>query len=93
MVTRCGDLCEIQLDTLIDNLLSTAGALGKFLHQLVGQVHEIPVVGIGLIKLQHREFWIMPSRQPFVAKVAVNLIHPLKPADHQTLQKQFWRHP
>ena len=73
-------------------MLTATGPLGQFPHEFVGQIHEVSVVGIGLIELQHGEFWIVPSGQTLVTKIAVDFINALEASDHQTLQEQLWGH-
>ncbi len=55
------------------------------------QVHEVAVVGVRLVQLEHRELGIVPRRDAFVAEVAVDLVHALEAADDQPLQVQLRR--
>ena len=59
--------------------------------QLLGQVHQVVVVGVGPVELEHRELGIPAIADAFVAEVAVDLEHPLDAADHQALQVQLRR--
>ena len=58
----------------------------------LGQIHQVTVVGIGLIKLHHGEFRIVPGRQTLVAEIAVNLVDALKTTHHQSFQVQLRRY-
>ena len=60
--------------------------------QAFGQVHDLVVGGIGLVQFEHRELGVVPGRHTLVAEVAVDLVDPFQPADHQTLQIQLGRH-
>ena len=60
---------------------------------VLGQVHEIPVVGVRLVELQHRELGVVSRGQPLVAEVAVDLVDLLEAADHQPLQIELRRDP
>ena len=60
--------------------------------QLLGHLHHRGVIDIGLVELERGEFGVVPRRQPFVAKAAVDLEHLVgEPADHQPLQMQLGR--
>ncbi len=55
----------------------------------LGQVHDVPEVGVSLIQLQHRELRVVPGGDAFVAEDPADLVHLLDPADHQPLQMQL----
>ena len=59
--------------------------------QVFGQRHEITVVGIGLVKLQHGEFGIVDGRDAFIAKISIDFKHPLEPAHDQSFEVEFRR--
>ena len=61
------------------------------LEHALDQVHEVAVVGVRLVQLQHRELGVVPRRQPFVAEVAVDLVDALEAADDEPLQVQLGR--
>ena len=64
-----------------------AGNLRRQLReQFLVHRHQVLIIAVGFIKLQHREFGIMLSRDAFVAEVAINLIHTIKTAHNQPLQ-------
>ena len=64
---------------------SAHGFFGGIAHQAFGELHQVLVVPVSRIKLHHGEFGVVPHRDAFIAKVAVDLKHPLKAAHHQTL--------
>ncbi len=66
--------------------------LGDIADQVLGQVHDLVVGGIGLVQLQHREFRIVPGRDALIAEVAVDLVDTLQATDHQALEVQLGRH-
>ena len=57
--------------------------------QHLGKVHELPVVGVRLVELEHGELGVVPGGEPLVAEVPVDLEHPLEPAHHEALQVQL----
>ena len=57
--------------------------------QLLGQLHHVAVVGVGLVQLEHRELGVVAGRQALVAEHPSELEHALEPADHQPLQVQL----
>ena len=61
------------------------------MQQLLGQVHQVAVVRVGPVQLQHRELGVVPRRQPLVAEIAVDLVDLLEAADDQALQVQLRR--
>ena len=54
-------------------------------------LHQIPIIAVRLIKLQHRELGIVLRADPFIAEIAVDLIHAVEATDHQPLQIQLRR--
>ena len=59
--------------------------------QVFRQVHQVIEICIGLVKLKHGEFGIVPRGQPLVTEIPVNLVDPFKTTHHETLQIQFRR--
>ena len=59
--------------------------------QFLGQIHQVAVIAVRLVELEHRELGIVARRDAFVAEVAVDLEHVLQPPDHQPLQVQLRR--
>ena len=59
--------------------------------QLLGERHQVVVVGVGLVELEHRELGVVLRRDPLVAEVAVDLVDALEAADDQALQVQLGR--
>ncbi len=54
--------------------------------ELLGQSHQVAVIAISLIELEHGELGIVLGGDPFIAEIAVDLVHAVEPADHQSLQ-------
>ena len=63
---------------------------GDLREQLIGQGHQRAIVAVRLVELQHRELGVVLGRDPLIAKIAVDLVHPLNPSDDQPLQIQLW---
>ena len=66
-------------------------ALRDVAQQRLGEVHQVAVVRVRLVELEHRELGVVPRRDAFVAEVAVDLEHLLEAADDQPLQVQLGR--
>ncbi|MNQ50011.1 hypothetical protein D3C85_639370 [compost metagenome] len=84
-------LTEVDGQTLfalfgVTDLGVTQDVLGQGAQQLLGQVHQIDVIGIGHVELDHGELGVVTHRDPFVTEVAVDLVDALETTDHQTLQ-------
>src|SRR5437773_1328670 len=61
--------------------------------ELFGELHEILIVRIGLIELEHGEFWVVLRGHAFIPEVAVDLVHALEAADDQPLEVELRRDP
>ncbi len=53
------------------------------------QVHQIAVIAVRLVKLQHREFRIVLRGDALVSEIPVDLINAIDSAHRQSLQIQF----
>ena len=82
---------EIERLALILHLARAADHVRDALEHPLHHVHQIAVVGVGLVQLEHGEFRVVPRRQPFVAEVAIDLVHALEAADDEPLQVQLGR--
>ena len=60
-------------------------------HQLLGQRHQLLVVGVGLVELEHRELGVVLRRDALVPEVARDLVDALEAADDEPLQIQLRR--
>ena len=56
---------------------------------LLGQPHQVLVVHVRLVELQHRELRVVLRRDPFVAEVAVDLVDAIHAADDEPLEVQL----
>ena len=59
--------------------------------QLLRQAHQLLILRVRLIELQHRELGIVLRRNPFVPEVPVDLVDALHAADRQPLEIQLRR--
>ncbi len=59
--------------------------------EFFGEIHQLPIGGIGLIELDHGEFGIVLDRNPLITEIAVDLENAIETADHQPLQIKFRR--
>ena len=63
--------------------------VGEALEHPLDHVHEVAVVRVGLVQLEHRELGVVPRRQPLVAEIAVDLVDALEAAHDEPLQIQL----
>ncbi len=84
-------LTEVEHLALIFDLALAEDGVAQALTHPLDQVHQIGVVRVRLIQLQHRELGIVSGRHTLVAEVAIDLVHALEAADHQTLQIKLRR--
>ncbi len=57
----------------------------------LAELHHAVEVGVGLVRLEHRELRVVPRRHALVAEAPVDLVHPLEPADDQSLEVELRR--
>ena len=76
---------------LILHLHGAAHRAGQVAQQRLGQVHQVAVIGVGLVELQHGELGVVTRAQPLVTKIPVDLVHALEAANHQPLEIQLRR--
>ena len=80
---------EVDLAPLVGDDRRTRDLGGEVGDELLGQLHHVAVVGIGLVQLEHRELGVVPGRQSLVAEHPGQLEHPLEPADDEALEVQL----
>ncbi len=51
--------------------------------------HQVVVVGVGLVELEHGELGVVPGADALVAEVAVDLVDAVEASDDQSLQVQL----
>src|SRR5690606_18108712 len=76
-------LPEIETLALVLDLGRAEQRTGRLADELLRQRHDVAVIRVGLIQLEHRELGVVPRRQPFVAKRAADLVDALEAADEQ----------
>ena len=54
-------------------------------------LHQVKVVGVGLVELEHGELGVVLGADAFVAEVAVDLVDAIESADYEALQVKLWR--
>ena len=86
-------IAELDRCALIRDRRRAENLLRDLTHQLLGQIHQITIIAVCLVELEHREFGIVPRRDAFVAKVPVDLEHFLEAADDEALQIELGRNP
>ena len=60
---------------------------------LLRHAHDVLVVDVGLVRLEHRELGVVLVRHALVAEVLAQLVHLLEPADDEALQVQLGGNP
>ena len=59
------------------------------LEKLLGEVHQVVVVGVGLVELEHGELGVVAGGDALVAEVAVDLVDAIEAADDQALEVEL----
>ena len=65
--------------------------LGDEGDEFFGEVHQVVVVGVGLVELEHGELGVVLGADAFVAEVAVDLVDAVEAADDQPLEIELRR--
>ena len=72
--------------------LAAAGyVFGGLYDHVLSEIHDLAKIGIGLVELEHGELGIPAPAQSLVAKVAIDLVDPIKPPNGQALQVELGR--
>ncbi|HEV3180936.1 MAG TPA: hypothetical protein VGZ05_10735, partial [Steroidobacteraceae bacterium] len=66
-------LAEIAAAPLVGDRVRAVERVGEAAYRLLDPLHEITVVGVREVQLEHREFRIVLRREALVAEVAVDL--------------------
>ena len=82
-------LGEVELRALVGHLGAAGHRHRRSGDELLGEVHQVLVGGVGLVELQHRELGVVAGAHPLVAEVPVDLVDALDAADHQPLEVQL----
>src|SRR4051812_2729826 len=64
---------------------------GDELDELFREVHQVVVVGVGLIELEHGELGVVPGADAFVAEVTVDLVDAVEATDDEALKVELGR--
>ena len=86
-------LAQIVVTALVHHLRGAVDGIGHGAQCLLDPVHEVVIVTIGEIQLEHGELGVVAGGQPFVAEVAVDFVDALEAADDEALQIQLRRDP
>ncbi len=62
----------------------------SLLDRALSRIQDAEIIRVRLVRLEHRELRIPSPPQPFVAEVAVDLIHAIESAHRQPFQIKFW---
>ncbi len=82
---------QIVAPALVADLARARDHVSQTLHRALHHDHEVVVVGIRDVQLEHRELRVVPGRHAFIAEVAVDLVDAFEAADHQPLEIQLRR--
>ena len=80
---------HVDLLAQIGDLQRAADFLGDVDVQLLHQIHDLVIVGIGLIKLDGGKFGIVTGVHALVAEDTAHLVHLVKAAHNEPLQVQL----
>ena len=81
--SRRGGVSEIERMALIFNFRADRWRRVRLVSRIRGEIHHAVIVGVGLIKLEHRELRVVMRGDAFVAEVAIDFVDPLQAADDQ----------
>ena len=62
---------------------------GDELDEIFSNLHEVVVVGVGLVELEHGEFRVVLGADALVAEVAIDLVDAIESADDEALQVEL----
>src|ERR1700684_227777 len=82
---------EVDLALSKYKLRAPADFLRQPSKQFLGQIHQLKVVAVSLIKLEHGEFPLVGCIHSLIAKVAIDLKNAVQPSDYQSLQIKLRR--
>ena len=84
---------RLQRDHLVveTDLLDAGRLAGCAGDELLGHRHQLVVVGVRLVELEHRELGVVLGRHALVPEVPCQLVHPLHAADDQAFQIELRR--
>ena len=74
-------LRQVEAATLVGQLLRAVQGVRKAADRLLDPVHEVTIIGIREIQLEHSELGVVLRGQAFVEEVAVDIIHALDDDD------------
>ncbi len=60
-------------------------------HQVFGDLHQVVVVRVGLVELEHRELGVVLRAHALVAEVAIDLVDAVESADDKALEIKLRR--
>ena len=69
------------------------GGMNGRREQFLGQIHQVVVVGVRPIELEHGELRVPAVADAFIPEVAIDLENLLDAADHEALEVELWRNP
>ena len=82
---------QVDLVSFVCDLGGTQRFLGGIGHHLLSQFHDLVIIAVGDVELDLGELGIVFERHAFVAKIAADLVNPLKPTHDQAFQVQLVR--
>ena len=57
--------------------------------ELLREVHQVVVVAVGLVELEHGELGVVAGADAFVAEVSIDLIDAVHATDYEALEVEF----
>mmetsp|Transcript_2418 Transcript_2418/g.6490 ORF Transcript_2418/g.6490 Transcript_2418/m.6490 type:complete len:480 (+) Transcript_2418:811-2250(+) len=85
------DLVHARFGRVLD-LVAPADFLDESRDEFLAHVHQVVVIGIGLVELEGGEFGIVGQIDALVAELPADFVDPVQASYHQHLEVQFGRH-
>src|SRR5580658_2597223 len=80
---------EVEFNFAILDLRASTYFHSDAAKQFLRQIHQLVVVAVRLVELEHREFGLMDRVDAFVAEVAVDFVYAVEPAHRESFQVQL----
>lgn len=81
---------EVQGRPLIGDLSRPLELVEAGLNELADKLHVVPVVPVGSVPLQHREFLKVRRIYTFIPKIFADLVNPIDSTDDQPFEVSLW---
>src|SRR6267378_2141191 len=90
----CGALepiAEVDRVLAVAQLQCAEHLLSEIAQHCLGEIHEVAVIAVSLVELEHSELGVVPRRDALVPEISVDLEYPFESAHHQADSKGYSR--